>query len=126
MDRGLLPSRPFTACMATAFLASGIPWWLAPYNRFSFSQPAAILGFLAFVCLGAWFAGGTGLGFGRTILAAGLGVPAAVMVRVVVDTAKDPTSHNLWPFEVILTAAFGFGLAACAALVGRLILRLFR
>jgi hypothetical protein len=126
MDRGLLPARTFAMCMAGAFLASGIPWWLAPYNRFTFSHPAAILGFLAFVGLAAWFAGGTELGFGRTVLAAGAAVPAAVMVRVVVDTAKDPTSHNLWPFEVAFTGVFAFGLAAGAGLLGLLFRRLLR
>jgi hypothetical protein len=25
-----------------------------------------------------------------------------VVGRVVIDTAADPTSHNLWPFEVVL------------------------
>ena len=33
-------------------------------------------------------------------------VPVAVMAfvvgRIVVDTSRDPTSHNLWPFEIIL------------------------
>lgn len=28
--------------------------------------------------------------------------PIAVLGRVLVDTAADPTSHNLWPLEVIL------------------------
>jgi len=113
-------------CMAGAFLASGIPWWLAPYNRFTFSHPVSILGFLAFVGLATWFAGATELGFGRTVLAAGAAVPAAVMVRVVVDAAKDPTSHNLWPFEVVFAGAFGFGLAAGAAWLGLLFRRLLR
>ena len=38
-------------------------------------------------------------------------VPACVMLfvvlRIIVDTARDPTSHNLWPFEVLQ-----FGIAA--------------
>jgi hypothetical protein len=33
-------------------------------------------------------------------------VPALVMAfvvgRIVVDTAIDPTSHNLWPFEILM------------------------
>jgi hypothetical protein len=33
-------------------------------------------------------------------------VPVAVLafvaLRIVVDTARDPTSHNLWPFEIIM------------------------
>jgi hypothetical protein len=32
-------------------------------------------------------------------------VPAAVIgfvvLRIVVDTSRDPTSHNLWPFEIL-------------------------
>lgn len=28
-----------------------------------------------------------------------------VAARVVFDTRRDPTSHNLWPFEVLLAAA---------------------
>jgi hypothetical protein len=25
-----------------------------------------------------------------------------VILRIVVDTARDPTSHNLWPFEIVM------------------------
>lgn len=28
-----------------------------------------------------------------------------VVARLVVDTRRDPTSHNLWPFEVLIAAA---------------------
>jgi hypothetical protein len=48
---------------------------------------------------------------GRWRLAAA--VPAAVLgfviLRIVIDTARDPTSHNLWPFEIVM-----FGAAALA------------
>lgn len=41
-------------------------------------------------------------------------VPAAVVVfvvlRILVDTARDPTSHNLWPFEILM---FGTLALAC-------------
>jgi hypothetical protein len=37
-------------------------------------------------------------------------VPALVMLatllRIVVDTTSDPTSHNLWPFEILFSGAF--------------------
>lgn len=40
-------------------------------------------------------------------------VPAAVLgfvvLRIIIDTARDPTSHNLWPFEIVM-----FGAAALA------------
>jgi len=40
---------------------------------------------------------------------------AYVAVRIVVDTSIDPTSHNLWPFEIVIwsiAGLIGFGLIA--------------
>jgi hypothetical protein len=34
-----------------------------------------------------------------------------VVVRIAVDTARDPTSHNLWPFEILQS-----GVAALATI----------
>src|SRR5687768_1102020 len=30
-----------------------------------------------------------------------------IVVRIVVDTQADPTSHNLWPFEVVMWSFLG-------------------
>ncbi len=30
------------------------------------------------------------------------GAMAFVILRLIVDTARDPTSHNLWPFEIVM------------------------
>jgi hypothetical protein len=117
-------SRLFSGTVAAAFLAAGIPWWMAPYNQFSLSTPAALLGCLAFVGIAAWAAGWSELGLGRATLAAGSAVPGAVMVRVIVDGFRDPTSHNLWPFEIVLMGGLGYGLAFIAALTGRLLRQL--
>ena len=38
--------------------------------------------------------------------------------RIAVDTAKDPISHNLWPFELIIAAVIGILVSAAGALVG--------
>ncbi len=117
-------SAAFVGTVAAAFLAAGIPWWLAPYNRFTFASPLAILGFLAFVGVAAWAAGWSRLGLAGATLAAGGAVPGAVMARVVVDGLRDPTSHNLWPFEIVFAAVFGFAVAFLAGLFGRLLRRL--
>lgn len=49
-------------------------------------------------------------------------VPAALMafvvLRIVADTARDPTSHNLWPFEII-----EFGLVSAAIMGGLVVAR---
>jgi hypothetical protein len=50
-------------------------------------------------------------------------VPFAVMAfvvgRIVVDTSRDPTSHNLWPLEIVYSGAAGLALIAVLALVRR-------
>lgn len=41
------------------------------------------------------------------------GVVVFVVLRIVIDTARDPTSHNLWPFEILMAgtgALLGIGL----------------
>jgi hypothetical protein len=44
-------------------------------------------------------------------------VPIAVIGRVLIDTASQPGSHDLWPLEVVLSAVLG----APAVLVGILL-----
>lgn len=114
------------AWFSAAFLATGIPWWTVPCNHFTLSHPLAILGCLAFVCIAAWVAGWTPLGLGRGGLVVGGAVPCAVLTRVVVEALRDPTSHNLWPFEVVLAGLVGFGLAYAAGLLGLLCRRLLK
>ena len=41
------------------------------------------------------------------ILAVAAGFVLAVLVRVTWETTADPTSHNLWPFEVAIAGFFG-------------------
>lgn len=38
----------------------------------------------------------------RVAAAIPAGVVLFVVLRIVVDTARDPTSHNLWPFEILM------------------------
>jgi hypothetical protein len=44
---------------------------------------------------------------------------AFVVGRIVVDTARDPTSHNLWPLEIVYSGAAGLAFLAVLALVRR-------
>jgi len=49
-------------------------------------------------------------------------VPAAILafvvLRIVIDTARDPTSHNLWPFEILMAGALSAALTALL-MIGR-------
>jgi len=48
------------------------------------------------------------------------------MARVVYEVVPDPTSHNLWPFELALAVVPGFGPALAGAVAGGLAARLSR
>ena len=88
--------------------------------------PNALLGFgLWFVALAACVARWRlGLGLLPAAVAAGAGVPLAVMGKVAWDVARDPTSHNLWPFEVAIALAVGAIPALAGAIGGWVLSRL--
>lgn len=52
------------------------------------------------------------------------GVPAAIMglvvLRILVETAADPTSHNLWPFEILMAGAFSVVIVAVMVVARRI------
>jgi hypothetical protein len=62
--------------------------------------------------------------FPRVVLVLAAAVPAAVMARVVVDTTRDPTSHNLWPFELVIAFLVGLGGTVPGTLIGSVFRRL--
>jgi hypothetical protein len=43
-----------------------------------------------------------------------------VAVRIAVDTARDPTSHNLWPFEIVQAGFTSLVLIGAIAIARRL------
>ncbi|MGC1728146.1 MAG: hypothetical protein WA747_02060, partial [Steroidobacteraceae bacterium] len=51
------------------------------------------------------------------------GVPAALMgfvvLRVIVGVAADPTSHNLWPFEILIAGLVSAVIMVVLTLVRR-------
>ncbi len=47
-------------------------------------------------------------------------MPAVVMLRVTVDVQKDPTSHNLWPFEIVIAGILGLACALAGTVAGGL------
>lgn len=104
-----------------AFLTVGLPYWQIPYAQVSL--PNAIWGWplLIVIALAAVLRAACGTRFWSAALVVGASVPAAVLARIVYDTASDPTSHNLWPFEIILAAGPGLLAGVMGALVGGLL-----
>ena len=116
--------RILVAAFAASFLATGLPYWPIPYAQVElpgdiWGWGLVVVSVVAFACrafLGtrAWL----------TALVAGSAVPAAVFARVVVEGIQDPTSHNLWPLELILSAGPGLLAAGVGALAGALLARI--
>jgi hypothetical protein len=95
-------------------LAYGLPSWPLPYNH---TPSWAVVGFTGML------AGAIGAMAMRGFIAptgcvAG-GFVVACMARVVVDAVRDPTSHNLWPFEVVMIGTAGAISGGIGVLVAR-------
>ena len=114
------------AAFVVAFFATGIPYWQIPYSKASLPNSLYGLG-LAVVCVASftvrllWKAS-----FAQATLVVGLAVPAMVMARVIVETSQDPTSHNLWPLELIIASAVGLAVSLVGSLTGGLLAKLVK
>jgi hypothetical protein len=103
---------------AVVVLAAGVPYWRLPYDEinrghFAIWPGAVLLGFLTLVLMLAEVAPA------RQITAAMLScVPAIDVVSIIKDTARDATSHNLWPFEFVIAAISGALVVVPAVLIG--------
>lgn len=42
------------------------------------------------------------------------------MLRILIGVARDPTSHNLWPFEILMAGALSAGAILVLSLARRL------
>ena len=99
-------------------LSAGIPYWRVPYDElnrghFAVLPGALLLGVLTLALVvteaapAKWIA--------VTMLCS---VPFIVCVSVAKDTARDPTSHNLWPFELIFAVIAGAAIVVPVMLIG--------
>jgi len=102
---------PAAVLLPLAFVAGtllvGWPHWHLPYRQAEL--PGSVLGpGLLALALIAMLLVGMRLATMRQALVTTLAcLPAAVIGRVVFDVAGDPTSHNLWPFELVLAVLVG-------------------
>ena len=103
-------------------LACGLPLWPIPYKEVSIGanpSPTLWIGLAAVAGLLAGLMVRPGLR--APILSVTLGFALAVIIRVGVETGRDPTSHNLWPIEVVYASWFGLigaGLGVGLARIG--------
>ena len=114
------------AAFVVSFFAVGFPYWQIPYTKVSLPNTLYDTGLLV---VGVLAVAARVFGKARllaVIFAVGAAVPAPILARIAVDSAKDPTSHNLWPFELIIAAVIGALCSSAGALGGSLLARLSR
>ena len=109
----------------TAFLLSffcvGIPYWLIPYQQVNL--PSALMTpALAVVVLAALSLRAASITpFWKTVRLLGWSPAAVVIARVIVEGIRDPSSHNLWPFEVVIALVLGFACSLIGTALGSLL-----
>ncbi|MGQ0696013.1 MAG: hypothetical protein ACT4OL_10625 [Nitrospiraceae bacterium] len=111
---------------AVSFFAVGVPYWQVPYAKLSLPNTLYGTGLLVVGVLSAAARAACRARLLAVIFTVGAAVPTVIFVRVAVDAAKDPTSHNLWPFEVIIAATVGVLCSTAGALTGSLFTSLSR
>ncbi len=115
-------TRMLLLALVLPILAVGLPYWGRPYAELQL--PGALLWWpLALVFFGAVASRLAGAGFVASWLVAGAPLALVVGVRVLRDTAADPSTHNLWPLELMIAGALGWGMALLGALAAHFSLR---
>ena len=105
-----------------ALLLIGVPFWNVPYAQVSLPDSLIGPGLLVLAALALLLAL-AGVARLRAVLTTMALCPAAaVALRVAAEGAADPTSHNLWPFEIVIALVLGTG-AVLPALVAGLLAR---
>ena len=111
---------PLLSALIICYVAMGIPYWQTPYSSVSLPDSLYDIG-LWLVIGGAAAFRLYGLGFLWTAVSFGLVAPMVVATRIIVETARDSSTHNLFPFEIAIAVFVGFIAAAFGAVIGTVI-----
>src|SRR4030095_9236118 len=109
-DRPMSTARRATwvlAGFAAGFLAAGLPYWTVSYGQVSLPTTLLQNCLLPIALVAVVLPLLSGVGIWRSATAVGLAAPGAVFARMIVETSQDPTSHNLWPIEVMIAMVVG-------------------
>jgi len=109
----------------SCYVAIGIPYWRLPYSEVSLPDSLYTIGlFLTFI--GAIVFCVYNIGFLWSAAVFGCCAPAVVATRIIIDTAQDGSTHNLFPFEIAIAVIIGFSTAGFGAMLGVLAGKIFK
>ncbi len=120
---GKFASKRLVAGFVVALLAVGAYWWPPSYSEIQVIPSWWVFALIS-VAAAMIFASrdlrqSMMIGAGVAV-----GAMAAIIIRVIVDVVADPTSHNLWPFELVIASLFIVPSALLGAAVGVVVRRL--
>jgi len=121
---GKIKSWRLSAAFVISLLGVGISFWQIPYSKLNVPDalygPGLVVVFILALLLRVFAVAP----FLKVMNVLAASVPAAVVVRVIVEGIMDPTKHNLWPLVVIISTMVGYAVAAPGAILGHLFGRL--
>ncbi len=101
------------------YLAIGIPYWRLPYSGVSLPDSLYGIGLLiTFIGAIAFCIRDTGFLWSAAVF--GSCAPSVVATRIIIDTVRDSSTHNLFPFEIAIAVIVGFSIAGFGATLGTL------
>jgi hypothetical protein len=90
---------------------------IALFNGFMLLMLALLIGSIALPVRSVWrWRGGWRIAAGVPLI-----LMAFVVLRIVSDTTRDPTSHNLWPFEILMFGGVAIVVTVALMVVRRLL-----
>lgn len=105
-------------CSIVASLAIGMQYWAGAYNQVNLPNGLFTFGLLGLAIAGAvlhviqpdrWLS---------TVPILALAPVGTVIVRIVMDVSRDPSTHNLLPFEIVIAAFVGSAVVHAGTAVG--------
>jgi hypothetical protein len=104
--------------LIASILAVGLPYWRIPYRDVSLPHALPTSGLVSTGLAAFAICAFRMSGFWKAVGIIGASVPSAVALRVLAEATADPTSHNLWPIELVIAGFLGVACAGAGASLG--------
>jgi hypothetical protein len=126
----MTPKGDRAAALAGAFvfcvLVGGCVEWARSYQEYMQGRPASLIVLGVIAATGFVLALATEISTRAIGIVLNLAFPTTILVRVLMDTSQDPSSHNLFPIEIAFALVVGLLAAWPATWLGRSIRTLVR
>lgn len=115
-----IDDRNLILCIAISFGVAGAIYWPMTQGRINLTSQHFISQW-AIVALVCGFVGSFFLlkrQIFKAIVATLVGMEAAIFANVIFELLQDSSSHNLWPFEIIITGAIALPFVIVSGVLG--------